>query len=204
MPKYIDWFIRKSQIARDLLELELFPNAKEIDESFGCFCACKEKLNLNLRDESILCIVVGDGHKPRTACTIVFNSFWSAISIDPALEKLKNSLKEKLKSVKRLLYYPNKIQEVNILPLNILNHYKTIIYIHPHSHALLTQTLKFHNKYFKHLNLKVWLISMPCCVSDNITVERYSYKDGNIHSMHNLLNIYPIQNVSLKEIIFNK
>ena len=202
MSKYINWFIKKSKIARDLLKLELFPNVKEVQESYGMFCACR-KIIFDLKDESVLCIVVGDGARPRTGCTIVFNSLWSALSIDPALKKLKPSLIKKLKKVKRFDYIPYKIEEI----INQMQYqedenkkYKTLIYLHPHSHALLSDTLCFHNIFFKKYNFKTWLISMPCCVKDNLHMNCYSYVDNFIHSEKNRINIYPIQNANLKEL----
>lgn len=209
--KYIDWFIKKSQRAKDLLDLDLFPNGKEIEESFAMLNCCLSKLKTNSQDESVLCVVVGDGGRPRTACTIAFHTKWSSISIDPALKNMKQELKDKLDKVERFEYHDRKIEEIvidgffddtSLFKKIIFNKvfFKTIIFIHPHSHAFLSETIKFKNQFGLDKEVKVWLISMPCCVSDNLNKEYYSYMDNHIHSPKNRINIYAIDNCNLKEL----
>jgi hypothetical protein len=202
--KYFDWFIKKSQIARDLLELGLFPNSKEIDESYAMLNCIYNVLGLRSQFESVLCIVVGDGARPRTACTISFNTQWTAVSIDPLLQNLKTELIEKLSKVKRLKYYPYKIEEINFdTILNNVSDYEYIIIIHPHSHADLNYSIGKIKRSLKP-DHKVLAISMSCCVPDNYARMCLSFIDKNIHSPKNRINIYPIQNINIENFRWDK
>jgi hypothetical protein len=198
MSRYVNWFIKKTEIAKYLLDLELFPNSKEIEESYGMFHCCIAKLNFNTKNDKILCIVVGDGAKPRTACTISYNSKWTSISIDPILKKLKTSIIEKLKNTKRVEYIPEKIENINFT--KDYKYFDNIVFIHPHSHALLSNTLIASKTLNINKSAKIWLISMPCCVHDDLNLEYYSYVDNMIHSPKNRINIYSIKNTSIGEI----
>lgn len=63
---YIDQFIGLKS-AGDMLNLGLFPNAKEITESYAMFEATRKLYPLVKHEEPATCIVIGDGVKPRTA-----------------------------------------------------------------------------------------------------------------------------------------
>lgn len=74
--------------APQLLALRLWPNAKELTESFACFAAAREQLAdlFSPDDPSVTVVVVGDGLTPRTAALFAFRTRWKAISIDPLME----------------------------------------------------------------------------------------------------------------------
>lgn len=85
--KHLDRFL-KLRCCVPLLEMGLFPDAKEITESMGCLWAVKTRLGDSLRFEEskVTCVVVGDGGRPRTAALACFLTRWRrVVSIDPAL-----------------------------------------------------------------------------------------------------------------------
>jgi hypothetical protein len=73
--------------APKLLELKLFPSAKELTESFSCFAAVRAHLSNEFRpdDPSVLLVCVGDGLTPRTAGLFCFRTKWKCISVDPLM-----------------------------------------------------------------------------------------------------------------------
>lgn len=70
-----------------MLQLKLFPNAKELSESFACFHAAREHLGESFQpdDSRVLLVCVGDGMTPRTAALFCFRTRWRCVSIDPLL-----------------------------------------------------------------------------------------------------------------------
>ncbi|CAK0838251.1 unnamed protein product [Prorocentrum cordatum] len=86
--KYLDLFLRWD-CGSDLLQMGLFPNAKEVTESMACVTAIDKILALRFSDAATLCIVVGDGSLPRTAALIAMKTKWRRVlSIDPDLAGL--------------------------------------------------------------------------------------------------------------------
>ena len=76
----------------ELTRLQIFPDAKDISESYGALVAATRHGHLARlgsrkaeRAGGVLCLAVGDGATPRTAALVSFLTQWRAISIDPAL-----------------------------------------------------------------------------------------------------------------------
>eukprot|EP01051_Picozoa_sp_SAG22_P012554 SAG22_NODE_1316_length_4765_cov_2.544792_2_plen_586_part_00 len=76
----------------ELTRLQIFPDAKDISESYGAVVAATRHGHLAHlgsrkaeRAPGVLCLAVGDGATPRTAALVAFLTRWRAISIDPAL-----------------------------------------------------------------------------------------------------------------------
>ena len=84
--RYLDEFI-KLKCSPDLLKSNLFPNAKEITESMGVYNAVRRNLQkeYSLASPDICCLVIGDGHVPRTASLFAMRTRWTVFSIDPKL-----------------------------------------------------------------------------------------------------------------------
>ena len=91
---YLDEFLQL-RCAPDIIEMGLFPNAKEITESFAIWAAIRRHIFPQLststspvdnRQNAI--IVVGDGMTPRTAalCAYLTKGLWQCFSIDPMLQ----------------------------------------------------------------------------------------------------------------------
>lgn len=75
-----------------LLSLKLFPNAKEITESFSAYYNIRDYLSFTKRqhllsDHNVLCYVIADGNVPRTGATIACSTNWQVFSIDPRMKK---------------------------------------------------------------------------------------------------------------------
>jgi hypothetical protein len=75
--------------SRALLNMELFPDAKEITESVGCLWAIKQHMDsISWQEKEVTCIVVGDGIRPRTAALACFLTKWRrVISVDPLISE---------------------------------------------------------------------------------------------------------------------
>lgn len=177
--KYINHFLQ-SKCAIDMLSLGLFPNAKEITESWGAYAALSrltQKLDFNDPDINVVC--VGDGSTPRTAATFAFRSRWNCISVDPALRS-----KESWYRINRLTCHKDKIEKIK---LDFGD--KPVIIMLVHSHAPINACLRnITTTGVRHL------ITMPCCVDHNINDKIFiGYRDNQILSEKREIKIW--QNV---------
>ena len=156
----------------DMLSMGLFPNAKEITESYSGMEATKLLPEYNLNNPNITCICVGDGHTPRTSATVCFRSAWKAICVDPLVKKLEWN-------VNRLTVIKDYIQNIKLT----FDH--PIIFLNIHSHAKLDQCL------FSVSAPKIAVISMPCCVPQNLHIKPdVEYIDDNVWSPCNLIKVW--------------
>ena len=177
--RYLDEFIRL-KCASDLIISKFFPNAKEITESMSVYNTVRKYLqnDFPFDDKETTCLVVGDGTKPRTGALFAFRTNWNVISIDPNMRTDKSFIK-----IDRLLPVKSKIEDFHSLLKFIKT--KKVLIVCVHSHAKLTDCIK-------QLKEKdVIIISMPCCVPDDLDVEPdISYNDWGIHSEKRTINIY--------------
>lgn len=176
---YIDRFMGM-KLAPDMLINKLFPDSKEITESFGMYEAMKRvciELGIKLSD-NVKCVVVGDGHRCRTGALIAFCSNFNCISIDPEmnLDPLLTTDKRRFVRVDRARCF---IQDGEW----DYSEYEHTFIIHPHSHAKLSQSLAHIKGKHRHL------ISMQCCVKDDIAGGT-EYRDKYVHSPHNLIRYW--------------
>ena len=131
--RYLNEFIKLNKSAADMLHLGLFPNAKEITESYAAFNAVRTKFKqYELSDPNVTVVSVGDGRTPRTAALFAFRTKWNCISIDPLLDTKKISYWEE--NIKRLKCYPNKVEDLDLM-------YEKLVIVMVHSHANLRNTL---------------------------------------------------------------
>lgn len=163
--KYLNRFLSWNSAA-NMLELNLFPNIKEIAESMSMFYAVEEKLmkwdtNIIKKSDNIHVIVVGDGNRPRTGCVFAFNTNWNVISIDPLMKPIDYS------SVRHLTVIKDKIE--NLEPLDFGD--DIVIVVMPHSHAPIDTCW---NKY---QSTRKWLIKLECCTHDKLDFPYYAYRD---------------------------
>lgn len=150
--KYFDQAV-KLKCFVDFLKLELFPNGKEITESFAIYNAvtkhlCKlGKISLSFPDVNL--VAIGDGSTPRTAATFAFRSAWKCYSIDPVM----NLNKKRWNEIDRLKTYKNKIQDLN------LEFEEPTIIVMPHAHVYINDVLDHIKAPIRHL------VVNPCCHS---------------------------------------
>jgi hypothetical protein len=92
--EYLDEFLRL-RCAPDLIAMGLFPNTKEITETFAVWAAIRRHIFPQLststsstNDRRNAIIVVGDGMTPRTAalCAYLTKGLWQCFSVDPMLQ----------------------------------------------------------------------------------------------------------------------
>ncbi|CAK0792130.1 unnamed protein product, partial [Prorocentrum cordatum] len=71
----------------ELLRLRLYPDAKELTESFAAFRAVREHLGsaFSPGDASVTVVCVGDGSCPRTAALFAFRTKWRCLAVDPQM-----------------------------------------------------------------------------------------------------------------------
>lgn len=132
--------------ATDLMELGVYPNFKEMTESFAAYRAARLHIPFEPQDPEVNVVVVGDGATPRTAVTFAFRSAWNCFSIDPNLHSL-----DRWKSVKRLVCIPSCVED------SIAAAFGKLIIVAPHSHASLPEALSRFDANERHV------IALPCC-----------------------------------------
>ena len=92
----------------ELLRLRIFPDAKELTESFAAhnaartylyprddFGGAKVKSAVDPADHSVTLIAIGDGTTPRTAALFAFLTKWQCVAIDPMMVPWETWRKQK-------------------------------------------------------------------------------------------------------------
>jgi len=159
----------------NLLEMKIFPNAKEITESSAIFNYLR---NINrdvfaLDDKEVTFVCVGDGVTPRTAAMFAFRTAWDCYSIDPEMTWENNG------RVRRLTCIRDKVE--NLEPRK----YRKLVIAHVHSHARLQESCRV----FK-ANQRV-VIAMPCCVKQERHIEPdLEYTDNSVWSPKNKIKVW--------------
>lgn len=145
---YLHEFLR-TKCSADFIAWNLFPDLKEICESFGLYRAVMQNIPyLDPSDPNVTVIVVGDGSTPRTAATFACRTAWDCHSVDPELSR-----KQHWDKIQRLTVYRSKIQDLKFL---LPEHHK-VLAIFPHSHVKVGESLK--SFFCKELTV----VALPCC-----------------------------------------
>lgn len=167
---YINRFIGM-KMASDMLQMGLYPNAKEITESFACFEAALNYLPYDSTD-NITAICIGDGHTPRTAAMFAFRTKWNCISIDPEMKKINYN-------IQRLQTKRAYIEDV------VLEFDHPVVIIQCHSHAKLSDCLA-------NISAPVRsVVAMPCCVKQYCDIDPITeYEDEWVWSPCNRIKIW--------------
>lgn len=174
--RYINEFL-KLKCAPDLLLMKLFPNSKEITESFATYRAFLYHFveSLPLHDSDTVLISVGDGRTPRTAATFAFRSHFECHSVDPHLKDIA-----KWKSIDRLYLHPICMEDFKVDLKG-----KNVVVVAVHSHANLQSTV---NTIKSNNGRPVVVIALPCCVPQELERNQtkcspdYVYSDWGIWS----------------------
>jgi len=181
--RYINEFV-KLNCASDLLELKLFPNAKEITESMGAFHAVRSVIlpetGIQRNDPGITLVSVGDGCTPRTAALFAFLTKWQCYSIDPQLREAPFSIKQLVTHpIERLTVYQKEIEDVIICSAS------ATIVVCVHSHVPLPLVLPQIRGVPRHV------VAIPCCIPQDIPEKIYrGYIDRNIWSPKNEVKVW--------------
>lgn len=173
--RYINSFLGL-KCAVDLLTWNVFPDAKEITETYSAWHAVFNKLKLDPKDTSYKLIAVGDGHTPRTAAFFAVRSKWNCISVDPALKPaLIPSWHAK---IQRLECLPNRIQDIKI------KCDKAVI-VAVHAHVKIKDMLSAISAN------SITLIAMPCCVKQtHESNPDFEYEDESVWSGKRIVKIW--------------
>lgn len=148
MSRYLTEFVRCARGA-DMLRRKLFPNAKEITESFGAYNAVRAHLpGFVLGDPSVTMIAVGDGHAPRTAATFAYRTAWRCWSVDPLMRSL-------VWDVERLDAIRARAEDVRVGCRG------PVVIVAVHSHARLHEAVKVA---VTNPGTQVAVVAIPCCV----------------------------------------
>ena len=138
--------------APQMLELKLFPSAKELTESFACFNAARAHLShFRSDDPSVLCVVVGDGLTPRTAGLFAYRTRWTCVSIDPLLQREAHWMKH----IERLTAIASTVQDA--APEGKFASPRVLLVL-PHAHVGLDECLQY-----VRWRQALGAIVMPCC-----------------------------------------
>lgn len=172
--KYLGEFISMN-CAPDMLSMRLFPNSKEISESFGAYDAARYRLpQFSLGDPSVSVVAVADGRTPRTAGTFAFRSKWTCYSVDPLLK----GGKLRWAGIQRLHLVPDKIENFKLEA-------KRVILVAVHSHAILSRAVQS-----IHAD-ELAVIAIPCCVPQTLAhPPDIEYQDRSIISPHRIIKIW--------------
>jgi hypothetical protein len=188
--KYIDEFV-KLKCSSNMLNNKLFPNGKEITESFACYNAVRKYIweKVSPQNNDVIFFAVGDGHQPRTGATFAYRTKWTCISIDPLLRLGNNIEYIKHPNINRLFLLKNKVENIKNNLIDLSN--KTVIIGLVHSHADIEKT------YEKLKGYKTYVISIPCCVKHERIKNKIPdicYIDNNILSEKNEVKIWCLDN----------
>lgn len=151
--RYTDELLQLTS-APALLELRLFPNAKELSESFACFAACRAHLaaDFSPRDPGVAVLCVGDGRTPRTAALFAFRTAWRCTAVDPIMEEEGPEGRRWDEAVERLHAVRAKIQDAPVLAAD------RVLLVLPHAHVGLGPSLAK-----LRWSSALGVVAMPCC-----------------------------------------
>jgi len=173
---YIDQFLGLRS-AGDMLNLGLFPNAKEITESYAMFEASRKIHDVMRHDDpDNTLIAIGDGVMPRTAALFAYLTKWRCISIDP-----KMSDRKKIFGVQRLLRIKEKVE--NVEPKQFKGN---VLMVLPHSHCRIQDCLRFRGE-------NTFIFSMPCCFDHSLeTLPFEEFDDKYVWSPKNHIKMWKV------------
>ncbi|ETV68346.1 hypothetical protein H257_15669 [Aphanomyces astaci] len=151
--RYLNEFVGKLQCASHLLQLQIFPDAKEISESMGLFNAARRFLDLDDADDSVDgIVVVGDGSTPRTAAMFAYRTKgWTCYSVDPEMRLSTDAERVPWDGIQKVVPIRAKIEDIQI-------HLRRAIVVLVHAHVTLDQALAS-----VHADTIVGVVTVPCC-----------------------------------------
>lgn len=184
--RYLDE-ITKLKCGPDLLALGIFPNAKEITESFAAFNSVRRQISSKLCDENGMCIVIGDGVSPRTGAVTVYRSRWNVYSVDPSMRMNTLRATSQNPAIHRLHRIPKRIEDAWGDLKEPASKASFVVILAVHSHAPL--------------EMPSWLdpelvIAIPCCVPQSLGRQTsFTYEDWGIHSPKRKVHVWRKQAV---------
>lgn len=173
--------------APQLLTLRLFPDAKELSESFACFHAARSRLSARFAasDPAVTMLAIGDGLTPRTAALFAFRTAWTCIAIDPLMREPDRWASE----VERLCAVRATVQAAGEAGGGW--EADRVLLVLPHAHVGLKTCLR-------HVRWRAALaaVVMPCCnwygadSTDGVGPPAFEEEDGGVVSPHRLVRVW--------------
>jgi hypothetical protein len=146
----------------------IFPNPKEITESFGAFQAVQRHSGFDQGDPDVLLVCVGDGRSPRTAATFAAQSRWRCHSVDPLATGGDRKFNRALGNLRT---HKLRIEQMPVM------HAECAVIVAVHSHARLPEAVA------KVQANRLCIVAMPCCVPQSLDVEPdIRYRDSAVWS----------------------
>eukprot|EP00933_Yihiella_yeosuensis_P057081 TRINITY_DN56631_c0_g1_i1.p1 TRINITY_DN56631_c0_g1~~TRINITY_DN56631_c0_g1_i1.p1 ORF type:complete len:376 (+),score=70.79 TRINITY_DN56631_c0_g1_i1:53-1180(+) len=171
--------------APELLKLKLYPDAKELTESFAAFNAFRTYLSASFstEDPSVTVICVGDGSLPRTAALFAFRTKWQCYAVDPQMREESNDWR----GVNRCHAMCSKIEDCKFQAEKLL-----IVCVH--AHVGLQECLDV-----VEAKTALGIVVMPCCnfysrlqLFSPAVKPLAEYHDSGVVSPHRLIRVYSI------------
>lgn len=174
---YLDALLRSTAGAR-LVGARVFPNAKEVTESFGARRAVTYYADrFPLNDPDVLLVVVGDGTTPRTAATFALTSRWNCHAVDPRLRSTS-----RWAPIDRLTLHSRRIEDVRLEG-------DRAVVVMVHAHVSATTALSSVSA------AELLLVSMPCCVPPGLRADpELRYHDPGVASPKNEVRVWRFAN----------
>ena len=192
--RHIERFFRR-KCMRDLIDLNIYPDVKEISEAEAMRQALVKRLNMHQGSRATAVIVVGDGRTPRLGALLAYTTAWMCVSIDPNFKKTDYPGTQRLDCIKTKIEDPDigeKIYgsiEYNGMSVNDITR---VAVTAPHSHASLETAVKVVRNVFPNME-RLDAIAMPCCVRQTLS-ERETcddrYEDLGVWSTKNVIQIW--------------
>lgn len=144
--RYFNALLHRSVGAR-LVELKVFPNAKELTESFAALRAVlRYREFFPPGDGSVQLVVVGDGKTPATAVTFALQTRWTCHAVDPRLRP-----DSRWDEIPRLALHAKPIEEMAFAADRLV-----VVAVHAHVDAAVVRS--------RVSARELLLVFMPCCV----------------------------------------
>lgn len=174
--RYLDSFVR-TRTGGHLAGLRLFPNAKEVTESYAARAAAlRFREAFPPGDYDTTCIVVGDGSTPRTAATFALQTAWQCHSVDPRMRRFTH----RWQGIPRLTIHRARIQDRRFQS-------RRLVVAAIHSHVTLSATLTSMDA------PEILLVAMPCCVPNDLSLPpQLTYDDPDVLSPKRTLYLWRI------------
>ena len=146
----------------DLMRVGALSSAKDISESYGALQAIKQHSAAggSWKDDSVVCLCVGDGSAPRTASLACYLTKWRCVSIDPELKE--EWVGNEARGVKRLVGFRGTIDDYMSTQERIADAQKLAI-ICVHSHARFVGPSAVPNIRARFGDLPTCVVAIPCC-----------------------------------------
>lgn len=145
--------LMRLRCAPQLLNLGIFPNAKEMTESFASLAAAERVLGgpeAATRDD-VLAFVIGDGVCPRTGVTLALRTKWQVVSVDPLLRPEWAGFEPM--GVRRLQCFADRVED-----RRFKSKARDTVMIFPHSHASVEKSI-----WCVRVSGRRHVVAMQCC-----------------------------------------